>query len=1097
MTSGTRMTGHRAISASAGSGKTFQLAHRYLELLACGAAPEEIVALTFSRKAAGEIFDSIVSYLCRAAASDEEARALASRIGNPGLSRHVCVELLRTLLNSLHKLHVGTLDSFTVSILRSFPMELGIPPGFELIDSEGAPATSMRRKILDGILRHGDAAPQARREFLAAFSQANVGRLDKQVEDNLAAFITAYQSHFRALPDAGRWGRKEVVWPTGSPWLLGEADAEPAASELERLLPGLALPADAAGRWQDFIAAARTYSVRSRWSKDISYLFTKLAECVDALRSGSATVKLNRKACDLNDDVARHVLTLVTHIVRTDLQAALVRTQGIYGLLAAYETHYDAAMRHDGTLSFTDAQHLLTSSCDPAKGAVLSSVGGESRLYIDYRLDARLNHWLLDEFQDTSDLQWDVLENLIDEILQDDSGERTFFYVGDVKQAIYGWRGGNPRLFDVPLTRYPGKIEVTPLNQSYRSCPPVIDMVNEVFGNLSSPPLPARAVARWQRYWATHQSAESVRGLRGLATVIEPLCDGGGVTPTPEDRYHVAARLLNEMRPLARGLSTAVLVRSNDQGRAVVDCLRTECPDMTVVHEGRAAIKDNPVVAVLLALVTVAAHPGDGLAWRHLQMSPLGESMAQSGLTRESLPAHVLRQIQAHGFQGTLRRWAGLLAQHHQLDDFGRLRLEQLLAAAGEFDSANSANCDDFLVHVDHYELHDSAANDAIRVMTVHQAKGLGFDVVILPELDKHSMLKTRDPDFILSREPDSQEPRWALEIPRRDVAECDDTLRGEIEELDADAAFESLCLLYVAVTRAKRGLYVITSYPGKSSAVLNQSALLKQRLVGNAQATESDGSPVTLSGEAFTSLFARGDDRWFEEFPVREPAARPQGKVPDAQESTGRPSARARLLSIRPSDTDLFETNAADLFHPDRRQRMESGTAVHSLLQRVTWSDEIDTDALVGQWSADTGGDADTRERAIEHFRKAMASSHVQTELRRPRRDVVLWRERRFDVVVDDRWITGSFDRVVIEQDAEGNAIAATIYDYKTDEVTPSRVPEHAALYREQLTTYRDALSRILRLPSSRIRMTLIFTVPGVVHTLPPTQRATPVSRR
>jgi ATP-dependent helicase/nuclease subunit A len=81
----------------------------------------------------------------------------------------------------------------------------------------------------------------------------------------------------------------------------------------------------------------------------------------------------------------------------------------------------------------------------------------EARLYIDYRLDCKLDHWLLDEFQDTSDLQWEVLRNLADEILQDASGQRSFFYVGDVKQAIYGWRGGNARLFGKILEQYRGR----------------------------------------------------------------------------------------------------------------------------------------------------------------------------------------------------------------------------------------------------------------------------------------------------------------------------------------------------------------------------------------------------------------------------------------------------------------------------------------------------------------------------------------------------------------------------------------------------------------------------------------------------------------
>ena len=106
-------------------------------------------------------------------------------------------------------------------------------------------------------------------------------------------------------------------------------------------------------------------------------------------------------------------------------------------------------------LSFNDAQYLLTANKSAGSGLVITrDVDAQDRLYIDYRLDCQLDHWLLDEFQDTSDLQWAVLHNLLDEILQDDSGRRSLFYVGDVKQSIYRWRGGNPRLFGAILDHY-------------------------------------------------------------------------------------------------------------------------------------------------------------------------------------------------------------------------------------------------------------------------------------------------------------------------------------------------------------------------------------------------------------------------------------------------------------------------------------------------------------------------------------------------------------------------------------------------------------------------------------------------------------------
>ena len=104
--------GHKAISASAGSGKTFQLAHRYIELMARGVKPDHIIALTFSRKAAGEIFDSVVKYLCEAASSPETALRTAKLINRRDTGQREFLRILRELLESLHRLHIGTLDSF-------------------------------------------------------------------------------------------------------------------------------------------------------------------------------------------------------------------------------------------------------------------------------------------------------------------------------------------------------------------------------------------------------------------------------------------------------------------------------------------------------------------------------------------------------------------------------------------------------------------------------------------------------------------------------------------------------------------------------------------------------------------------------------------------------------------------------------------------------------------------------------------------------------------------------------------------------------------------------------------------------------------------
>ncbi|MCK5584518.1 UvrD-helicase domain-containing protein, partial [Candidatus Bipolaricaulota bacterium] len=428
------------------------------------------------------------------------------------------------------------------------------------------------------------------------------------------------------------------IWPNGSPWLSAEDDFKTAAVRLEQLLSEQGSSQQVLKRYREFATEASGYTAHSAWTASLSYLFPRLLAAANDLREGHATIMTDRTTTDFAGETAATLLSLVAHIVHVNLESAMQRTEGTYALLNRYNAEYETSTRAGGTLTFEDAQFLLSSTNQRNNGTCLSrQPSQENRLCIDYRLDARLDHWLLDEFQDTSDLQWDVLSNLAEEILQDDSGQRSFFIVGDVKQAIYGWRGGNPRLFGMLLDLYEEVIETKTLTASQRSCPAIIKMVNDTFGELPSNKLPPGAIASWTRFWEPHESAERPARFNGIATLLEPPCDGGDYKPTAEDRYRIVAGLLNEIEPLKRGLSVAVLVRSNGDGKAVVDYLRSACPGLPVVHEGRAAIVDNPVVSLMLSLVKFAAHPGDMYAWRHLQMSPLATTLDLRHHTRDSL----------------------------------------------------------------------------------------------------------------------------------------------------------------------------------------------------------------------------------------------------------------------------------------------------------------------------------------------------------------------------------------------------------------------------------------------------------------------------
>ena len=1073
---------HKAIAASAGSGKTFQLAHRYIWLMANGVKADHIIALTFSRKAAGEIFDSIIKYLREAASSAEQARKTGEQVEKPELSQNDFLGLLRELLSSLHRLHIGTLDSFIIGVIHSFPMELGISMDFQMLDSDGDAEKSARQEVLSRMSSNRYLDSTAQHKFLDAFRQATFGQEEKGLERSFDTFMGRYRGYYQVLPTSDAWGQENIIWPEGSPWLKPVSDVAAIADELESLLVKDKLSDSLMNRWHIYIKAIRVFGAGSPWTRDITYLFEKLLDDIEGLRRGSASIRIDRTTCDLSQEQSRLALALLTHIMQTELSTALEKTRGIYRILEQYEQFYDAIIRRRGKLTFNDAQYLLTAANPYSGGSLLSRVPcKDARLYIDYRLDCKLDHWLLDEFQDTSDLQWEALHNLADEILQDASGQRSFFYVGDVKQAIYGWRGGNARLFGKILEQYGSRIEQSLLNTSFRSCQPIIETVNSVFSNLPGDALPAGAIAEWEKTWQSHRCQEGVVPERGYVALLEPLCHSGEVKPNEDDRYGVVARLLKEIDPLNRGLSVAVLVRTNKSGREIVNFLRRECRGMNIVHEGISVIKDNPVVSLLLSLVKFAAHPGDAFAWRHLEMTPLREYFVEKRLDRNNLPLMLLREIQTYGFQTLIRNWGARLHAAYTLDDFGQQRLSDLTNAAGEFDRSGSSDCNEFLHFIDNYTLHDIAAENAVRVMTIHQSKGLGFDIVILPDLQNGTMTGGGQIDFVTARDHNTSRPLWALEMPRKIISQNDPVLATQVQASDESACFDALCVLYVALTRARQGLYMITAFPGKSAKTITPAAFLKSQLAGDPKPV--DGEHVTIDGEEFSRLYQTGERNWYMKETEKE-------RIPElaelrelSKDFCKQASLRRRLIRVLPSAWAEGERRADSLFAYASRDSLDFGIAIHELFEKVVWIDEMDIEDLIQEWRQASSATEDVKHRVTEQFRQAFASSDVRQALSRPSANVELWREKHFEIVLDDRWVTGVFDRITILRDQNGKALKATVLDFKSDVIgSDDELIGAAKRYRSQLSLYGSALSRMLQLASSQITLRLLFTHPARV---------------
>ncbi|MEO0475750.1 MAG: UvrD-helicase domain-containing protein, partial [Planctomycetota bacterium] len=386
---------HQVVRASAGAGKTYQLTSRYLGLLARREPAQNILATTFTRKAAGEVMDRVLSRLATACSDEGECAALSDALEQPTLSRVDCVAMLRSLTDALQRLSVGTIDSFFNRAARAMAMDLGLPPDPRLID-EGSPlAQQMRFDAIQAVLGEHVDNEQGLTTLIEMLRRLHHDTAQRSVTEAMDHIVKDLGDVYRSYPQRELWDQLPDSGLLPSDLLSTVIEAlEDKRSDLPVKKDGTPY-SNFQGAYESMLVDAR----QGQWDKVLANgLVARVNE--KAVKYGQHT--------PITEDWHAAVRPLVVHAKSVRLQALADQTRATFDLLDLFDQRYRATRYAQRVLLFSDLTHLL------AEG--LPGLGEAGVEELCYRLDTRVTHLLLDEFQDTSLRQWDVLKPFAEQI---------------------------------------------------------------------------------------------------------------------------------------------------------------------------------------------------------------------------------------------------------------------------------------------------------------------------------------------------------------------------------------------------------------------------------------------------------------------------------------------------------------------------------------------------------------------------------------------------------------------------------------------------------------------------------------------------------
>ena len=1100
------------VEACAGSGKTWLLVARMLRLLLAGVQASELLAITFTRKAAQEMRERLMQLLEELAlGSDEQIETLLTERGVAFHDLPHALPAARALygqiLGGQQRLSIDTFHSWFARLLQIAPLASGVPHGYMLTE------------------KTGELMADAYRQFMQKAAEADGAK----IKDALTTlYRIAGDSNARKLLEA--FIDKRAEW-----WAISHGDAPEGESGplmLLRELAGADGELDARlGLWEDAEKMARLNEVARLLGQGTATNQKRAVAIETALTAGAHADRFAALANQFFDDNGK---PRANNINTKILKSVLGRHYGDEETAGnLFEAEFNELAAHLQALQRRSAEPLvleLNAALFVAGNAYLDCyqnlkavqrvvdfadlewhayrllIDSESAAYLQSRLDARYKHILLDEFQDTNPLQWSIVRAWLD-AYGEDAAQPSVFVVGDPKQSIYRFRRAEPRVFIAAreLLRERGAT-VLRANQTRRNATALVDIFNRSF---AANPIYAAQTTLGQNGGAVWR-LPLITVMSGSADENEDVSDAdprwrNPLTAARDEEED--ARRRDEGKAVARALWRArdelsvdakdkkslawsdvmLLVKKRKHLPAYEAALREA--GIPFVSDKRGGLLESLEIADLIALLTFLTTPGDSLALAHVLKSPIvgaadGDLIALAQRAEKSWWQRLLAMHEAGAASAPLQRAAGLLRRwldvcahlpvHDLLDtilhegalierytqasaaltrsqtvgnihafvelalslDAGRypslpkfIDALQTLQRHAERDAPNEANID--------------AAADAVRILTVHSAKGLEAPVVVV--LDANHSEPARDDAGILCDWPqDAEAPTHFSAFGRYSE-------RGAARDalFAAEEAFkeqEDWNLFYVALTRAKQ-LLIVSGVEDKRSAGGLMAKGWYARLQGaiDLPVLMDAGEEIAVANLALSAPGAQLA------LTLSEDTAGAVDSVPFELPVFDPP----RLPFIAPV-SEIDETEGS------RSDAVDEGIALHGLLERLCqqkqWPFRIPAAAAIARWLP-------CPLPLAEIVRAQAVTLLSQAQLRRffdPARYV----QARSEMEIVANGAVLRLDRVVEFEDA------VWILDYKRNLLDSERLD-----YQQQLAGYRDALRAVW--PEKTIRTALV-TVDG-----------------